>query len=61
MPVILTTLVEIDLWMDAPTEEALRLQRPLRDDALRIVACPFRGIVMTPAAAGERLFQPPFS
>lgn len=38
MPVILTTPEEIDRWMTAPTEEALRLQRPLVDGALRIVA-----------------------
>ena len=38
MPVILTTRSEIDLWMTAPAEEALKLQRPLADGALRIVA-----------------------
>jgi len=38
MPVILTTRDEIELWMTAPTPEALTLQRPLPDDALRIVA-----------------------
>ena len=38
MPVILTTRHEIDLWMTAPAEEALKLQRPLADGALRIVA-----------------------
>src|SRR5262249_13500348 len=38
MPVILTTRVEIDTWMMGPIGEALRLQRPLPDDALMIVA-----------------------
>ncbi len=38
MPVILTTPAEIDLWLLADAPEALELQRPLPDDALRIVA-----------------------
>ena len=38
MPVILTTLDEVDRWLSAPAAEALKLQRPLSDDALRIVA-----------------------
>jgi putative SOS response-associated peptidase YedK len=33
----LTTRDEIDIWMTAPPEEALKLQRPLPDDALMIV------------------------
>jgi putative SOS response-associated peptidase YedK len=38
MPVILTKPEEIDLWLAADTPKALALQRPLPDDALRIVA-----------------------
>lgn len=38
MPVILTHPDEIDTWMTAPAEEALKLQRPLPDGSLRIVA-----------------------
>ena len=38
MPVILTTPDEVDLWLSAETADALALQRPLPDEALRIVA-----------------------
>lgn len=38
MPVILTTQDEIDAWMDAPAPIALKLQRPLPDNALMVVA-----------------------
>jgi putative SOS response-associated peptidase YedK len=38
MPVILTTLAEVETWMTAPPDEALKLQRPLPDGSLRIVA-----------------------
>jgi putative SOS response-associated peptidase YedK len=38
MPVILTTEKEIERWMTAPAEDALKLQRPLLDGELKIVA-----------------------
>ena len=38
MPVILTTPEEIETWMTAPAEVALKLQRPLPNGTLKIVA-----------------------
>src|SRR6202453_3501712 len=38
MPVILTTPEEVELWLLADAPKALKLQRPLPNDALRIVA-----------------------
>lgn len=38
MPVILTTQAEIEIWLTAPVEEALKLQRPLPRAMLKIVA-----------------------
>jgi putative SOS response-associated peptidase YedK len=46
MPVILTTPDEVETWMTAPPDEALKLQRPLLDGCLRIVA---RGVKEDPA------------
>jgi putative SOS response-associated peptidase YedK len=37
-PVILRDEDEIETWMAAPADEALKLQRPLLDDALRTIA-----------------------
>jgi putative SOS response-associated peptidase YedK len=38
MPVILTTPDEVDAWLSLPATDALRLQRPLPEASLRIVA-----------------------
>jgi putative SOS response-associated peptidase YedK len=46
MPVILTTPEAVEAWMTAPPEDALKLQRPLPDGTLKIVA---RGVKEDPA------------
>jgi putative SOS response-associated peptidase YedK len=51
MPVILTTPAEVETWLTAPWEEAKTLQRPLRNDLLRIVPKPENAI--TSGALGE--------
>ena len=38
MPALLTTPEEWRTWLEAPVEEALQLQRPLPDEAMREVA-----------------------
>ena len=38
MPVILTKPQEIEMWLTAPVEEALKLQRPLASGLVSIVA-----------------------
>ena len=38
MPLILTTEAEIEHWMTAPAEQAMKLQRPLTNGTLQIVA-----------------------
>jgi len=38
LTVILTTGEDIEIWMTAPAQDALKLQRPLPDGALKIVA-----------------------
>jgi putative SOS response-associated peptidase YedK len=48
MPVILTQPEEIEMWMTAPTDEALKLQRPLPNGVLEIVA---RGVKKDEAPA----------
>jgi putative SOS response-associated peptidase YedK len=46
MPVILTTSEEVETWMSALPDEALKLQRPLTDRSLQIVA---RGVKEDPS------------
>ncbi len=38
MPIVLTTREVIDVWMNAPAADVLKLQRPLADNTLKIVA-----------------------
>ena len=38
MPVILTTPEEVDVWLSAPKERAIGLQRALPDGVLQVVA-----------------------
>lgn len=43
MPVILTTEAEVEMWLTAPKEEAVSLQRPLPDGVLEVVAVGSKG------------------
>ena len=38
MPVILRTAEEVEVWLNAPPQEAMKLQRPIPDGELKIVA-----------------------
>ena len=57
MPVILRTTEEMDAWMTLPAAQALKLQRPLPDGVLRIVAQGLKedGGVETVVPAGQLL------
>ena len=46
---ILTTPEEVDIWVIATSDEALKLQRPLPDRSLRIVARGVKEDLIEPA------------
>jgi putative SOS response-associated peptidase YedK len=52
MPVILTTPDEVEIWMTAHADEALRLQRPFAVGTLRIVD---RGVKEDLVASADEL------
>lgn len=55
MPVILTTNEEVEAWLTAPSEEAVKLQRPLPDNLTTIVPAPIpEEDVTAPAKAPEQ-------
>ncbi|MCP1275053.1 hypothetical protein NKW43_15485 [Gluconobacter albidus] len=37
MPVILEDREEIEIWLTAPTPDALKLQRPLKESSLQVL------------------------
>jgi putative SOS response-associated peptidase YedK len=49
MPAVLTTPEEFEAWLSVPIEEALRLQRPLPDEALQIVGMGREGDDLQPS------------